>query len=103
MKTVLSQSERAYYVRKLGGAHLHTESLNNIKRAYWENFLSKKSNTPLGELELQWILKVLENAAIVPARQGWLSDLWKQMVVSVSGIPAKNIKQNKLTFFLLAP
>lgn len=104
MAVRLPEVERAYFVRKLGVNADNTKPLNQIKREYFAKFVaSGNATTPFNELELRWILKVLNDATITPANPNSMADLWKQMVLAVSQTPVRNIDQNRITFYLNAP
>lgn len=99
----VAQTERSYFIRKLGGTQANTRSLNEIKREYYAKYLGAGSaTTPFSQLEKQWILKILATAGITPSRGHFASDLWKQMVASISLPPSSRINKNKSTFFINA-
>jgi len=96
----LSTAERQYFSRKLGGVN-DLKNTTQIKREYFVKFLGAHStNHPFNELEGEWMSKVIGDAGGTPT--GKTSDLWKQMVISISKTPVNNIDQNKLTFYLNA-
>lgn len=96
----LSEAERAYFIRKLGGTNLGNKPLNQIKREYFAKYLGAgTATTPFKELEIQWILKVLATALITPIAGNYESDLWKQMVLSITQVPSKRTDQNKIIFY----
>lgn len=104
MAVRLPEVERAYYVRKLGGTQAPNKPLNQIKRDYWVSFTGAAApQISFNELELRWILKVLGAAAITPSNPNSMADLWKQMVLSISKTPVRNIDQNRITFYVNAP
>ena len=100
----LSEAERAYFVRKLGGTQPPTKRLNQIKREYFISFTGAAvPQISLNELTIRWILKVLGNATITPTNSNSEADLWKQMVLSISKVPQPKIDENKILFYLNAP
>lgn len=102
MAVRLSEVERAYYVRKAGGAE-PTKPLNQIKREYWASVIGAGSaNSPFSELENQWKMKVLATAGITPSNPNSEADLWRQLVVSIGQTPTLRINENKMIFYLNA-
>jgi hypothetical protein len=100
----LSEIERAYFVRKLGGTQPPTKSLTQIKREYFVSFTGTAiPQVSLNELTIRWMIKVLGNAGITPSNSNSEADLWKQMVLSISKTPVRQTDQNKITFYLNAP
>lgn len=97
----LTQLERAYFTRKLGSGAA-TRPFNDIKKAY---LLGQVQNSggreELSALEKKWLQKIVAASGQTPAK--YISDLWKQAVLSISGTPTKYINQNKKTFFATAP
>lgn len=102
--TRLSEIERAYFVRKLGGTQLPTKRLNQIKREYFVSFTGAAApQISLNELTIRWMIKVLGNATITPSNTNSEADLWKQMVLAISKTPQPKIDENKAIFYLNAP
>lgn len=103
MAITLSEAERAYFVRKLGGTQLPTKPLNQIKREYFAAAIGgATANIPFNELELRWILKTLSDASLTVTNANSQSELWKNMVLSIPLAPTKRIDQNKLIFYINA-
>lgn len=101
MAADLTQAERAYFVRKAGGA-VPTESLNNIKRRYMMSVVGAGVNarTPLPQLEKLWLLAVIGGAA---RNFNSTSELWRQAVMAIGQVPVTPEHGNKLKFYLNAP
>lgn len=101
MAADLTIAERAYFVRKVGGAP-PTERLNNIKRRYMSGVVGAgvTARTPLNQLERLWLLAVIGGAA-----RDFNSDaeLWSQAVLSITQVPVDQMNGNKLKFYLNAP
>lgn len=101
MAAKLSQVERAYFVRKVGGAAV-TEPLNNIKRRYMSGVVGAgvSAKTPLDQLEKLWLLAVIGGAA-----RDWnsIEELWRQAVMAVSQVPTSSLHDNKMKFYIHAP
>lgn len=97
----LREVERAYFVRKVGGA-APTEPLNNIKRRYMVGVIGSgvSAKTSMDQLEKLWLLAVIGTA--VPDF-GANSELWKLAVSSIGKIPTNYENDNKIIFYLNAP
>lgn len=98
--TRLTEVERAYFVRKAGGAEPR-EPLNNIKRRYISGVIGAGVNaqTPLHQLEKLWLLSVIGGAA---RNFNSIEELWRQAVISLGLTPSKFLNDNKITFYLNA-
>lgn len=101
MAADLTALERAYFVRKAGGA-VPTERLNNIKRRYMAGVIGA-GVTPqmrLEELEKRWLLSVIGGAA-----RNWnsIEELWRQAVMAIGQVPTPQLSGNKIKFFQNAP
>lgn len=102
MAVRLEEVERAYFVRKLAVQANNNKPLNQIKREYYAKFLAAgTATTPLNQLELLWLRKVVSDAGQTP--QKYENDLWKQMVISISQAPVAKTNQNKIIFYSTAP
>lgn len=99
--TRLSEVERAYYVRKAGGA-APTEPLNQLKRRYWGTIITAGSGpqTPFNQLEKRWLLAVIGQAA---QNYNSIEDLWREAVISIGETPSPYLNDNKIKFYLNAP
>lgn len=97
----LSSVERAYFVRKAGGAAVN-EPLNNLKRRYMYGVVGAGVNaqTPLHQLEKAWLVKVIGGAA---RDYNSIEELWRQAVIAVGGTASRSLQQNKMTFYVTAP
>jgi len=102
----LTQLEREYFVRKVGGA-LPTEPLENLKRRYFVSFLAGSypvsSSVSIGELESNWLIKVIVDAGGTVNDEDDYSALWKIAVVELGKTPSKYLADNQKIFFLHAP
>lgn len=98
--TRLTEVERAYFVRKAGGA-IPTEPLNNIKRRYMASVVGAgvTPQMPLHQLEKLWLVKVIGGAA---RDFKSIEELWRQAVLSISKTPKTSLNDNKITFYLNA-
>lgn len=101
MAADLTQAERAYFVRKVGGA-VPSERLNNIKRRYMSGVIGAgvSTRTPLNQLEKLWLVKVIGGAALNFNSDG---ELWRQAVMAIGQVPVREMNGNKLKFYLNAP
>lgn len=98
----LSQAERTYFIRKLGGTQLPTKPLNQIKREYFSSLTGYGTpNTPFGDLETRWMLKVLTDAGI-SSENIENAELWHLMAQAAGQIPTNNVSANKKLFYLHA-
>ena len=100
MAADLTQAERAYFVRKAGGA-VPTEPLNNIKRRYMSGVVGAgvNSRTPIKQLEKLWLLAVIGGAA---QNFNSIEELWRQATMAAGQVPTNNLEGNKLKFYLNA-
>lgn len=103
--TRVSEVERAYFVRKAGGA-TPTEPLNNIRRRYFYTFLTGQlmtARTSLNELEAMWLTKVITDAGATVTDTVNYEILWKQAVMTLNKTPSKYLADNKILFYVNAP
>lgn len=100
--TRLTQVERAYFVRKAGGA-APTKPLNQIKREY---FIAQTGAAPTyiktSELELRWLRKIITDALHTIQEDDSEAGLWQQAVITLGLTPSQFINDNKITFYLNA-
>ena len=96
----LSQIEREYFARKLGGAP-SSETLNQIKRRYWIDFLSADTQKTLAMLESEWQDKVIVDLGGT-SEDKFGTDSWATMVALLGLIPTKQVNGNKRIFYLNA-
>jgi hypothetical protein len=96
----LREVERAYFVRKAGGAE-PTEPLNNLKRRYMAETIGGGTSpqTPMHELEKLWLLAVIGGAGDFQSN----ADLWKLAVSSLGETPSAYENDNKIKFYVNAP
>src|SRR4051812_22021289 len=101
MAVRLREVERAYFVRKAGGA-VPTEPLNNIKRRYMAGVVGAgvTPQTQLEQLEKLWLVKTIGGAA---TNFNSIEELWRQAVIAISKTPVPQNSQNKITFYVNAP
>lgn len=100
--TRLHEVERAYFVRKLGGATAQ-EPLQNVKRRYISGFVSAGSpSTKIDELEKLFLRKIIADGGGTPTNN-YLSTLWQQAVSTIGEVPTKFINDNKIIFYVNAP
>lgn len=101
MSVRVKELERAYFVRKSGGA-TPTTPFNQIKRDYIAGFLGGLDRaTKMPEVETLWLRKVAADDGQTPAK--YIGDLWKQAVISVGATPLADLNENKIRFYLNAP
>ena len=101
MAVRVKELERAYFVRKAGGAE-PTKPFNQIKRDYIVDFIGGiGKSTGMGEIESLWLKKIVDDDGQTPAT--YPSELWKQAVLSVGEVPTENLNDNKIKFFISAP
>lgn len=97
----LNQLERAYFVRKAGGAD-PKRPLNDLKREY---FISQVGSTSphesLENLRDKWLRKIIDDAGATPVGED--ADLWTQAVIAIGETPTQFKNQNKRIFFEIAP
>jgi len=101
MAADLTIAERAYFVRKAGGAQ-PTEPLNNIKRRYMMGVVGASVNgrTPFSQLERLWLLAVIGG----PARDfDSVEEMWRQAVQAIGQVPERRLSGNKIKFYYNAP
>lgn len=97
----LKELERAYFVRKSGGAE-PTTPFNQIKRDYIADFIGGLDRiTKMEEVETLWLRKIADDDGQTP--ETYTADLWKQAVVSIGETPSENLNDNKIKFYLNAP
>ncbi len=104
MAVRLSQAERAYFVRKLGGTQAPTKPLNQIKREYWAKFLADNETamTPYNDMEWKWMLKVITDSGQTPMDTNFYRDWWVQMAIAAGQTPSQKLTANQLKFYLNA-
>jgi hypothetical protein len=101
MTNRLKELERAYFVRKSGGA-VPTKPFNQIKRDYIAGFVGGIGRaTKVDMLETLWLRKIADTAGYTPAEN--LGDLWKQALLSIGATPTNNYNDNKIKFYSTAP
>lgn len=101
MAVRLKEIERAYFVRKLGGASVVTP-FNHIKRTYIAGFLGNLGkSTKMPEAERLWLIKLVSDDGQTPAEH--IGDLWKQAVIAAGVTPDVEQNENKIRFYLNAP
>jgi hypothetical protein len=99
MSDRLSTLERNYFTSKVGGA-VPSESINNIKRRYWLGLFGGDRNTGMGDLENDWLRKIItDNSGTVAS--SYSSDLYVEAVASLGGTPSKFINENKRQVYIL--
>lgn len=100
--TRLHEVERAYFVRKVGGAE-PTKPLNQIKREY---FIAQTGAAPthvtLPELERRWLISVINAGGGTVVDRTSDGHLWKLAVTTLSLTPSEYLNDNKITFYLNA-
>lgn len=100
----LSEIERAYFIRKLGGTQEAIKPLNQIKREYFVAYSgAAPSTTSMSELEDRWLRKVLTTAGIAFDDDARTNDLWNIMPLAAGVVPSKFINDNKIKFYLNEP
>ena len=95
----LAELERRYFVKKAGGAETN-EPLNNIKRRYWLGLIGGDRNTGFGNLEDDWLRKIINDNGGTPASD-YTADLYVEAVAALSGSPTKYINENKKQVYIL--
>ena len=96
-QTKLTQLEREYFVRKLGGA-AQTRPFNDIKREYLISQVGAVSpSETVVSLEKKWLRDLIGGADSTTE-----AELWAEAVISEGGIPTKYVNQNKRIFFEIA-
>jgi len=97
----LTELERAYFVRKSGGA-APTKPFNQIKREYIAGFISGlEPSVRMPEAEIRWLRKIADDDGQTPAK--YVNDLWKQALISIGETPSDQLSDNKIKFYLNAP
>lgn len=96
----LSEVERNWFVKKLGGAN-PTDSLNDVKRRYYISVIGGASANVryLDDLEKQWVRSVIVVNGATPSGK-FLGDLWKQLNASAGVRVSRNLDENKLNYYL---
>lgn len=97
--TRLSEVERAFFVRNLGGA-LTKRPLNDIKREYFISQIGGNQFSGLNDLETRWLRGIVVDDSQTPVENK--AGLWKQAVISVGGTVSQFETDNKITFYLNA-
>ncbi len=101
MPARLTTAERAYFVRKAGGATV-VKPFNQVKRDYIAGFIGGIGRpVSMPEIERRFLQKIAADAGYTPAK--YTGDLWRQAVISISQTPGRTIEDNKLKFYLNAP
>ena len=95
----LSEKEREYFVEKAGGAH-PSEKVTGLQRKYWLSTFGGDRNTGLGDLEKEWLRKIINDNAGTPVGNE-TSDLYVQAVAALGGTPSKYINENKRQVYIL--
>ena len=99
MSESLSELERNYFTSKAGGAE-RSESINNIKRRYWLSLFSGDRNTGMGDLENEWLRKIItDNSGTIAS--SYTADLYIEAVAALGGAPTKFINDNKKQVYRL--
>lgn len=99
--TRLTEVERAYFVRKSGGA-APTRTYNQIKRDYIAGFVGSLGKAEkMHQAETVWLQKVASDDGQTPGN--YLSELWKQAASSVGETPTANMQENMVKFYISAP
>lgn len=100
MAVRLKEVERAYFVRKAGGAE-PTEPFNQVKRRYIAEFVGGLTPaTKMDEAEILFLRKIADDDGQTPAE--YIGDLWKQAVIAAGGTPSDHMNENKIYFYLNA-
>ena len=100
----LSEVERKYFIRKLGGTQGATKPLNQIKREYFIAYTGAASlTTSMSELEDRWLRKVLTTAGVTFDSEARTHDLWNAMPLAAGVVPSKFVNDNKIKFYLNEP
>lgn len=94
-----TEVERAYFVRKAGGAN-PDETLANIKRRYWLGLLGGATTKGFVSLEKDWLRKIINDNGKVPSSD-YLSSLYIEAVVALGGTPSKFINDNRRLVYQL--
>lgn len=101
MSVRVQELERAYFVRKSGGA-TPSVPFNQIKRDYIAGFIGGVGRSvKMPEMEILWLKKVADDDGQTPS--DYLGELWKQAVISVGVVPVTSQAENKIRFYLNAP
>jgi len=100
MAVRLKELERAYFVRKAGGAAPNVP-FNQVKRDYIAGFIGGLDrSTKMEEVEILFLRKIADDDGQTPAK--YYGDLWKQAVIAAGGTPSDNLNENKIYFYLNA-
>lgn len=100
----LSEIERKYFIRKLGGTQVATKPLHQIKREYFVAYTgAAPSTTSMSELEDRWLRKVLTTAGVSFNDDARTNDLWNAMPLAAGVVPSKFVNDNKIKFYLNEP
>jgi hypothetical protein len=97
----LSQIEREYFSRKIGGS-TSQEPLNQLKRRYWISYLSPTTPKTFAELESEWQDKFIDDNGGTQEEK-YSFGAWAEMVILIGLIPTKSYNDNKRLFYLNAP
>jgi hypothetical protein len=93
----LSEVERSWFAQRIPGT-LGTTPLNDIKRKYYMSELGGTDVRFLGDLEVQWLRKVITAAGGTPSGN-YSADLWKQAVDSAGLRVSNSTDENKQTYY----
>ncbi len=100
MSVRLTEVERAYFVRKAGGAE-PTVPFNQVKRAYIAGFIGGLDpSIKIDQAEIQWLQKIAIDDGEIPAK--YIGDLWKQAVIAAGEVPTAHLNDNKIKFYVNA-
>lgn len=103
MADFVNAVERAYFVRKAGGAAPNVP-FNNIKRAYINGFIGGgNARTSIKELEKRFLMKIISDAGGTVSNARSVENLYRQAVSAIGKIPAKNVNDNRIIFYRNAP
>jgi hypothetical protein len=92
----LTEAERSYFIKKLGGIQPASKPLNQLKIEFYRSQTGATSKN-LQLLERLWLLSVVGESSDIN-----FSNLWKEAVVKIGQTPTNFINQNRLTYYLNA-
>ena len=79
--------------------------INQLRREWYAKVLNNAkytAQTPMSELEWNWLLKVVADGGGSNSEDDY-DDLWRQMVAVLGKTPVTSIVENQKTYYQYAP